>query len=95
MSAQLQSLMVINKSKHLDWQLKFKSHFLSLITWILWSYSIYFITSSFNAILYKPIFLSFYIHEIIQMMFSTVALLIMMAIIWSSITVSKQKTLSK
>ncbi len=87
----LQSLMVINKSKRLEWKSKLKSKILSLVTWFLWGYLIYFIINHYNSIFFGPIFDSFYFHEIIGIMLFVAFIFIIIAIIWSYITVRRKR----
>lgn len=90
-SKQLQTLMLINKSKNLKWQLKLKNFLLTLITWVLWGYLIYFIIERYHAILFTPVFYSLYLYQVIGIMLSVVGSLMFMAITWSYMTVKKKK----
>ncbi|TYG34290.1 hypothetical protein FW755_03915 [Lonepinella koalarum] len=87
----LQSLMVINKSKNLNWKSKLKSKILSLVTWFLWGYLISFIINHYDSIFFSPILDSLYFHEIIGIMVLIAFILIIIAIIWSYITVRRRK----
>ena len=78
-TATLQQLMVINKGSSLPLLIKAKSFVLDLVTWALWAY-----------IITLPILESFFFVDVVSIMFSVSAVLVILAYIWSILTVAKE-----
>lgn len=85
-TATLQQLMVINKGSSLPLLIKAKSFVLGA----LWAYIITFVARYAERIFTKPILESFFFVDVISIMFSVSAVLVILAYIWSILTVAKE-----
>mgnify|MGYP000919157080 CR=1 FL=1 len=86
-TATLQQLMVINKGSSLPLLIKAKSFVLDIVTW---AYIITFVARYTERIFTKPILESFFFVDVISIMFSVSAVLVILAYIWSILTVAKE-----
>ena len=84
------SLMVINKGSSLPLLIKAKSFVLDIVTWALWAYIITFVARYAERIFTKPILESFFFVDVISIMFSVSSVLVILAYIWSILTVAKE-----
>lgn len=89
-TATLQQLMVINKGRSLPLLIKTKSALLDIATWALWGYVITFVARYADRIFTKPILESFFFVDVVSIMFSVSAVLVILAYIWSILTVAKE-----
>ena len=89
-TATLQQLMIINKGSSLPLLIKAKSFALDLVTWALWAYIITFVARYAERIFTKPILESFFFADVVSIMFSVSAVLVILAYIWSILTVAKE-----
>lgn len=89
-TATLQQLMVINKGRSLPLLIKTKSALLDIATWALWSYVITFVARYADRIFTKPIIDSLLFLDIVSIMFTVSAVLVVLAYVWSILTVAKE-----
>ena len=89
-TATLQQLMVINKGRSLPLLIKTKSALLDIATWALWGYVITFVARYADRILTKPIIDSLLFLDIVSIMFTVSAVLVVLAYVWSILTVAKE-----
>jgi len=89
-TATLQQLMVINKGSSLPLLIKAKSFVLDLVTWALWGYVITFVARYADRIFTKPIIDSLLFLDIVSIMFTVSAVLVVLAYVWSILTVAKE-----
>lgn len=86
----LQQLMVINKGRSLPLLIKTKSALLDIATWALWGYVITFVARYADRIFTKPIIDSLLFLDIVSIMFAVSAVLVVLAYVWSILTVAKE-----
>ena len=89
-TATLQQLMVINKGRSLPLLIKTKSALLDIATWALWGYVITFVARCADRIFTKPIIDSLLFLDIVSIMFTVSAVLVVLAYVWSILTVAKE-----
>ena len=82
-TATLQQLMVINKGRSLPLLIKTKSALLDIATWALWGYVITFVARYADRIFTKPIIDSLLFLDIVSIMFTVSAVLVVLAYVWS------------
>jgi hmsD len=82
--------MVINKGRSLPLLIKAKSFALDLVTWALWGYVITFVARYADRIFTKPIIDSLLFLDIVSIMFTVSAVLVVLAYVWSILTVAKE-----
>ena len=89
-TATLQQLMVINKGRSLPLLIKTKSALLDIATWALWGYVITFVARYADRIFTKPIIDSLLFLDIVSIMFTVSAVLVVLAYVWSILTVATE-----
>ena len=89
-TATLQQLMVINKGRSLPLLIKTKSALLHIATCALWCYVITFVARYADRIFTKPIIDSLLFLDIVSIMFTVSAVLVVLAYVWSILTVAKE-----
>ncbi|WP_373777431.1 HmsD [Glaesserella sp.] len=89
---ELQDSMIINKSpRDLPFTLTFKSRSITLITWLLWGYSLYMMYYYAPKIFAMPVLEQFFFHQIVAFMFIGSAILLVFTVIWSFIAKSYKR----
>ena len=89
-TATLQQLMVINKGRSRPLLIKTKSASLDIATWALWGYVTTFAARYADRIFTKPIIDSLLFLDIVSIMFTVSAVLVVLAYVWSILTVAKE-----
>ncbi|WP_373766247.1 HmsD [Glaesserella sp.] len=88
----LQDTMIIHKpARELPLILTLKSLFITMLTWVLWGYSIGMIYTYAQKIFTTPVLEQFFFHQVVAFMFIGSAILLTITIAWSFIAKSRRR----